>query len=81
MKEEEIIVSTWIHSYAPWEAFILDCGRFRAYVSETILACEKNSSLTSKGHRLVYGGDGKLSKGLLIPMENMNKLCERILYF
>jgi len=77
MKKEKHELGKWIHSFAPYQAFVFNGKYLRTFVVNTIEKCSKNKSNTYKGCRLVSWWDWKLSKGLLIPVEQFKALAEK----
>ena len=72
-KEEAYDLKRWIHSVSPESFFILHWKKFRKWIREKIEACNANSSNTSKGFRTVNWGDGNRTKGLLVPVAELEK--------
>lgn len=74
-KYESLNLKYWIHSTSENDFMMFEWKRFRRWIAEKIEDCEKNSSNTSKWFRLVKWGDYKLTKGLLVPLHEMEKQC------
>lgn len=72
-KEEKINLTYWIHSVHPESFMVFLWKPFRRWIISKIEDCEKNVSLTSKGFRIVTGWDWNMTKGLLVPIHELEK--------
>lgn len=63
----------WVHIY------LLDADQFKEFVLSWIMRCRANKSNTSKGFKVIeQWGNWWRSKGLLIPIPEMEKLAYKI---
>lgn len=72
-KEEKLNLKWWIHSTDENEFYLFHWKEFRRFIADRISDCEANTSLTSKGFRLTTGWDWKMTKGLLVPLAELEK--------
>lgn len=78
LKDEKVKLKYWVHSDSK-KLYILKWDEFKSWVELKISDCRANKSLTSKWFRLIESwGNWWRSKGLLVPVSEMEKQAEII---
>jgi len=72
-KQEELNLTWWIHSVHPESFMVFPWKIFRRWVADRIEDCQNNTSWTSKWFRITVWWDGNRTKGLLVPIAELEK--------
>ncbi len=75
-KEEKACLKYWVHSLSPDEFYLLDWWTFKRWVADKIRRCEWWKIY--QWCKIVTWGDGNKTKGLLVPVELLEKQAIKI---